>query len=57
MLGVKVTSDLKWNANRQYICARGYSKLWMLRILKRYGANTEDLLDVYVKQYLLGHLA
>ena len=50
LLGVKITSDMKWNANTQYICARGYSKLWMLRNLKRYGANTGDLLDVYVKQ-------
>ena len=45
-----VTSDLKWNANTQYICARGYSKLWMLRNLKKYGANIVDLVDVYTKQ-------
>ena len=50
LLGIKITSDLKWHANTQYICARGYSKLWMLRNLKRLGASTNDLIDVYVKQ-------
>ena len=50
LLGVMVTSDLKWNAHTKYICARGYSKLWMLRNLKRYGASIEDLVDVYIKQ-------
>ena len=50
LLGIKITSDLKWHANTQYICARGYSKLWMLRNLKRFGARTDDLIDVYVKQ-------
>ena len=50
LLGIKITSDLKWHTNTQYICARGYSKLWMLRNLKRFGARTQDLIDVYVKQ-------
>ena len=50
LLGVKVTSDLKWHTNTQYICAKGYSRLWMLRNLKRYGASTNDLVDVYQKQ-------
>jgi hypothetical protein len=31
-----VTSDLKWNSNTQYICARGYSKIWMLGNLKKF---------------------
>ena len=50
LLGIKVTSDLKWHANTQHICARGYSKLWMLRNLKKLGASRADLLDVYIKQ-------
>ena len=44
------TSDLKWNSNTQYICAKGYAKLWMLRNLKKNGASTKDLVDVYIKQ-------
>ena len=50
LLGVKVTSDLRWHANTQYICAKGYSRLWALRNLKAFGASTNDLLDVYEKQ-------
>ena len=50
LLGVKITSNLRWDANTQYICAKAYSRLWMLRNLKKYGASIEDLLDVYEKQ-------
>ena len=50
LLGIKITSDMKWHANTQYICAKGYSKLWMLRNLKKLGASIPDLLDVYIKQ-------
>ena len=49
LLGVKITSDLKWHANTQLICAKGYAKLWMIRNLKKLGACTDDLLDVYSK--------
>jgi hypothetical protein len=34
LLGVKITSNLRWDANTQYICARAYSRLWMLRNLQ-----------------------
>jgi hypothetical protein len=50
LLGVKITSNLKWDSNTQYICAKAYARLWMLRNLKRYGAKLEDLIDVYAKQ-------
>ena len=36
LLGVKITSNLRWDANTQYICAKAYSRLWMPRILKKY---------------------
>ena len=36
LLGVKITSNLRWDANTQYICAKAYSRLWMLRNLKKY---------------------
>ena len=29
---------------------KGYKRLWMLRRLKQYGANSEKLLYVYIKQ-------
>ena len=50
LLGVKIQSNMKWYANTQYITARAYSRLWMLRNLKRFGASSQDLIDVYQKQ-------
>ena len=49
LLGVKITNDLKWNENTDYISKRGYNKLWILRRLKINGANTEELKDIYCK--------
>ena len=50
LLGVIVQSDLKWHSNTQYICQKGYARLWMLRRLKSLGANVDEMLDVYDKQ-------
>ena len=50
LLGVKVTNDMKWDKNTQFICAKAYSRLWMLRNLMKHGASTVDLIDVYEKQ-------
>ena len=50
LLGVVVTSDLKWEENTQYIIQRCNSKAWMLRRLKKLGASKDDLIDVYFKQ-------
>ena len=48
LLGVIISSDLKWNLNTQYITKRGYSKLWMLRRLKSHGVNQNELVDIYI---------
>ena len=50
LLGVILQSNLKWNSNTEYICKKGYARLWMLRRLKSLGANCDELLDVYDKQ-------
>ena len=50
LLGVQIRSDLKWFDNSNYICQKGYERLWMLRRLKGLGANSSELLDVYEKQ-------
>ena len=47
LLGV---SNLKWHSNTNYMCQKGYARLWMLRRLKGLGASTEEMLDVYEKQ-------
>ena len=49
VLGVQITSDLKWNENTQFITNRGYKKLWILRRLKKCGANQSELVDIYCK--------
>ena len=51
-LGVKITSDLRWNENTEYITKRGYNKLWMLRRLKTSGANQQELVDIYYKHII-----
>ena len=50
LLGLKITSNLKWHANTKFICTKGYSRLWMLRNLKKLGASIENIKDVYEKQ-------
>jgi hypothetical protein len=50
LLGVQITSDLKWHSNTKYLVKRSYAKLWLLRRLKAMGANSDELLDAYFKQ-------
>ena len=50
LLGVIITPDMKWAANTEHIVKRAFSKLWMLRRLKNLGANTDQLIDVFLKQ-------
>ena len=45
-----IRSDMKWYDNTDYICEKGYSRLWMLRRLKGLGASETELMDVYTKQ-------
>ena len=50
LLGVVVHSDIRWYENTNYICKKGYQRLWMIRRLKNLGANELELLDIYHKQ-------
>ena len=50
LLGMVITSDLKWAKNTESMCKAGYSRLWMLRRLKAQGADVSSLKDVYEKQ-------
>ena len=49
LLGVVITSDLKWDQNTDYITKKAFSRLWLLRRLKKLGASRAALLDIYVK--------
>ena len=50
LLGIIFKSNLSWQANTDLMCKKGYSRLWMLRRLKKLGASTSDMLDVFHKQ-------
>ena len=50
ILGVILTSDLKFSSNTEYIVGRAFKRIWMLRRLKNLGASGEQLIDVYIKQ-------
>jgi hypothetical protein len=50
LLGVQITSNMKWNSNTEHITKKAYSRLWMIRRLKLLGASQKELLDVYTKQ-------
>ena len=50
LLGVIIRNDLSWEPNTDYIIKRASKKLWSLRRLKKLGAKTCDLIDVFIKQ-------
>ena len=50
LLGIIFQSNMKWYANTTNLCKNGYTRLWMIRNLKKHGACKDDLLDVYMKQ-------
>ena len=50
LLGVVLSTDLKWKKNLEYISGRVRKKLWTLRRTKEVGGTTDDLLMVYKLQ-------
>ena len=50
LLGVQLRSDMRWCDNTDYICKKGFARLWILRRLKGLGASQTELVDVYHKQ-------
>ena len=49
LLGVIITSDLKWRENTEFITKKAYKRLWLIKRLKQLGASTSALVDMYVK--------
>jgi len=47
LLGVNISSDLKWNTHVEAISANDASRLYFLKQLKRAGAGISDLLNIY----------
>ena len=50
ILGVVISSDLKFSQNTNYIVKKAFKRIWMLRRLQNLGASEKQLLDVYFKQ-------
>ena len=50
LVGVMLSSDLKWDRNVHYMCQKAQKRLWMLRRIKDLGGSKEDLLCVYLLQ-------
>ena len=47
LLGVIIRSDLKWNDHVDHIVSKASRKLYLLRILKRFGMPASDLITVF----------
>ena len=50
LLGIQVTTDLKWNEQTLFICRRANSKLWMLRRMKILKIDPLIIVDFYFKE-------
>ena len=50
LLGIMIRSDLSWKSNTSALVAKGYQRIWMLRNLKRFGAEDHQLIEVFIQQ-------
>ena len=48
LLGIIITSDLKWDKNTNYIIKKTYAKMELLRKLSGFGAPISDLKTIYL---------
>ena len=50
LLGLTVRSDLSWKSYTKQIVTKAYKRLWKIKRLKNYGANLNDLKEIFFKQ-------
>ena len=50
LLGIILSSSLKWAPQVDFMCQRALKKVWLLRKLKILELDTELLLDFYLKE-------
>jgi hypothetical protein len=50
LLGIYLTSDLKWGAHTREVYLKALSKMWLLRRLKSVKLESEVILDYYLKE-------
>jgi hypothetical protein len=47
LLGLIIDSNLRWNKHVEFICSKASQRLYYLKILKRSGLSSDDLLHFY----------
>ena len=50
LLGIIITSDMKWNQNTKHMIKKAYKRMWMLKRLKNLGASKNQLKITYIQQ-------
>ena len=50
LLGLHISNDLRWKTNTNYMIKKASRRLWILRRLKKLGAESRSLVEVYLKQ-------
>ena len=50
LLGVMISSNLKWDAHIEYIRSKAMKRMWMLRRIKEVGGTPDDQVLVYILQ-------
>ena len=50
LLGLTVRSDLSWKSNTKQIVTKAYKRIWMIKRQKNYGANLNDLKEIFLNR-------
>ena len=50
LVGVVISSDLRWEKNTQYICEKATQKLWTLRRMKLLNLDEDIVIDTYMQK-------
>ena len=50
LLGIQISSSLKWDSNTSAICEKAMSKMWLLRRIKIFKLEPDVLFDYYIKE-------
>ena len=50
LLGIQLSTDLKWNSNTKSVCKKAMSKMWLLRRMKMINLEPQIILEYYLKE-------
>ena len=50
ILGIMLSSDLKWKKHVEFVRKKCLKKMWSLRRMKEIGGSNEDMIDVFTLQ-------